>query len=128
MKFNIYFIIYYILYKFSRIVAPKYSDKKDFADSAFLSLTLCVFFATLFIFGRFNIWNTLLDSYKNTMIFFGFLLLLLYYINRWVFIRNEKYVEIVKYFDSKIKLNNIGIILISLFIMLGSFFTFLLLM
>lgn len=128
MKLNIYFIIFYILYKFSRIVAPKYYDKKDFADSAFLSLTLCVFFATLSIFRRFNIWNKLLDSYKNSMLFFGFLLLLLYYINRWVFIRNEKYVEIEKYFDEKLKLNNIGIILISLFIMLGSFFTFLLLM
>lgn len=128
MKLNIYFIIFYILYKFSRIVAPKYYDKKDFADSAFLSLTLCVFFAILSIFRRFNIGNKLLDSYKYSMVFLGFLLLLLYYINRWVFIRNEKYVEIEKYFDEKLKLNNIGIIIISLFILLGSFFTFLLLM
>ncbi len=128
MKLNIYFILYYILYKFSRIVAPKYYDKRDFADSAFLSLTLCVFFTSLSIFSRFNIWNELLGSYKNSMMFLGILLLLLYYINRWVFIRNEKYVEIEIFFDEKIKLNNIGIIIISLLIMLGSFFTFLLLL
>ncbi len=128
MKLNIYFLIYYILFRFSRIVAPKDYDKKDFADSAFLYLTICIFLVTLTTFLRFNIWHNLLNEKVNSFIFFGLLLLLFYYFNQWVFIRNEKYIEIEKYFDRMVKLNNIGIILIALFILLGSFFTFLFLM
>jgi|LakMenE18May11ns_1017448.scaffolds.fasta_scaffold9908510_2 hypothetical protein len=128
MKLNIYEYIFYILFRFSKIVAPKEFDSKDYADSAFLSLTLCVFFWTLSVLLHFKIWNALLDIKNNFLFFGGFFLLFFFYMNRWIFIRNEKYIEIETYYESKLKLNKLSVIILALFILFGSFSLFLFLL
>jgi hypothetical protein len=118
MKFNIYYFVYYILFKFSKIAAPKNYDIKDFADFAFLLLTLCVFLWILIFFLYFNIWNPLFDIKINFLIFLGILLSILYYLNLFTFIKNERYVQIELYYNKRLKLNNFVFVILALIILL----------
>ena len=123
MKINLYFILFYILFKFSKIVASKTSQAKEFANSALLSLTICQFLLILAFFIYFDIWHSSLNYRNYSFLFLGFILLILYSINHWIFIRNEKYIEIEEYYD-KINLNKNTIIVIALFFLILSFASF----
>ncbi len=128
MKFNIYYFIFYILYKFSWFADKKETKPEVIVQSAYLSLTLSVFFIILSVSKFFNFFDSLLFVRINYFIAHGLILILIYFINGKLFIKNEKYLKISEYYDKKVKLNKLSIIIIALFILLGSFSSFLLLM
>jgi hypothetical protein len=128
MKFNFYYFIFYILYKFSWLADKKETKPEVIVQSAYLSLTLIVFFIILSASKFFHLFDTLLLVRTNYFIVYGPILILIYFINGKLFIESEKYLKISEYFDKKIKLNKLNIIILALFILFGSFSLFLCLM
>lgn len=128
MEFNIYYFIFYVLYKFSWLADKNESKPEIIAQSAFLSLSACVFLMILSIAQLLNIGTSLRFNRLFDFLFWGLILFFVYYINGRIFIRNKQYFEIAKRYEGKIKLNNLTIITIALFILLGSLITFLIVM
>lgn len=117
MRFNIYYFIFYVLYKFSWLADKKETRPEIIVQSAYLSLTACVFLILLSISKILNLWSLILLPRFGDFLFWGFILFLIYFINGRIFIKDEKYLEIAKSFDGKIKLSKSSTIAIALFIL-----------
>ena len=123
MKGNPYYFIFYNLYKFSQTVATKNSNEKDFADSAFLSLTISFFFLALSTDLLLNLTEKLHIGRNNSFIFWGLFLIILYSLNNSLLIKNQKYLEITDFYDKK-RIKNVFNVIFSLTFLLLCFISF----
>jgi hypothetical protein len=105
MRFNLYSYLFYITYKFVNYTIPN-KIKSKVIDSVSSLFGASIIFIISSIIIKSNIFNYF--SFKEYYIFLLIFIIigcLIYYINKLFFFQNNNYIDIIDYYDRKIKIN-----------------------
>jgi hypothetical protein len=122
-KFNAFYLIFYILFRFAHLGNKKQTDKKILAHSSLSLMTLGAISVLLTVLVK-SVNVPIFRERSNTMVVGGIICLAIYFLNEQLFLKNEKYLEIEKYFDEKTRLSDNTIILLALIIIIFTCFSF----
>ena len=110
---NPYYWLFYILYKFIKLTTKQELQHiVPESSTNVLLIGLTNYLATFFIFTR--IFQYFPKNIYSSIIVFSIIPVSLYFINKHLFIKNEKYKEIENYYDKNNKLKKGHFILIAI--------------
>lgn len=124
-KFNLYYYLFYIIYKFVKLTTKQeLQDQVPSSAHAGYFIGLNSNLLTIFIFTR--ILRLLPKDYISFAVVYVIISVSLYYFNKYLFLKNEKYKEIESYYDKSNKFKKTHFILIAVFYMIFSIGTMIL--